>query len=174
MISLPNCSRPDRNRAHRVHQRPARIILAMRLRVPSPRSRSAAPSPALSVACLPCCVDQPDRCRGKQLPPPTRRNPQSFRPIKERLDGGRVPRRTSTGRRLAHFLEHAAHLLQGDARTCSPHRGNQDRQAVVHPSSRRPFQDGLRQESLGDIGLGCTHQALQRPAPGLRKTRIDD
>ena len=70
------------------------------------------------------------RCRR-----PLRRNPESFRPFEERPDRGRIPRRTSTGRRLAHLLEHVAHLLQGDVRTCRTHRGNQHRQTVVLPSS---------------------------------------
>ena len=70
-----------------------------------------------------------------------RRNPQSFRPIKERLDRRRIPRRASAGRRLAHLLEHAAHLLQGNARTRRTHRGNQYRrvlQSVGQPSFQAP------------------------------------
>ena len=69
---------------------------------------------------------------------PLRRKPQSFCSIQARLDRGRIPRRTSTGRRLAHLLEHAAHLLQGDVRTRRPHRGDQDRQAVVLGKHQKP------------------------------------
>ena len=99
---------------------------------------------------------------------PLGRKTQPFRPIKERLDGGRIPGRAPAGRRLAYLLEHVAHLLKRDVRTRRSHRGHQRREAIVFLPRGRPFQDGLRQQPLGNVGPGCAHEALQRPAPRVQ------